>query len=103
MSWRQACPMPIACAITRLPAGVFSEIHRERGGSAGPTAPTPFSAGRGIPGGTVRYRWLAPAWLGLKVVTLPQVFHSQKYGSAWYGSSGEIIRRWWPDGVSDGR
>lgn len=47
---------------------------------------------------------LASAGLdGAESVILPQVSHSKKYGGAWYGSSGEVVRRWWPDGVSDGR
>ena len=36
---------------------------------------------------------------GAEGVVLSGVAHSRKNGAAWYGSSAEIIRRWWPDGV----
>ena len=40
---------------------------------------------------------------GVEPVVLSGVSHSRKYGAAWYGASAEIVRRWWPEGVTHGR
>lgn len=40
---------------------------------------------------------------GAEAVILSGVTHSRKHGAAWYGSSSETIRRWWPEGLVHGR
>jgi pimeloyl-ACP methyl ester carboxylesterase len=60
-----------------------------------------FFAGQGDVWGDGTVPVSCAALAGAQNLVLAGVVHSRKHGSAWYGGSKSIIRRWWPPELND--